>query len=262
MPNSPVSEQGMRTEPPPSVPSANGVTPAATLLTAPQLEPPGVFFRFHGLGVTPVSGLSPTALQPNSLVVDLPMMQAPCALTLSTDGASAAATLSAIAFEPNVHLTPPTVIRSFTETGNPWRSPSRSPDVTACSALFAASRAMSGVAWTKQFSLGSSSSIRRKASSTTSTGEISLFAILSLSSIAVMYANSPTTAFLPDLVPYQMAPCLRLKPGPFESARHFPIPLTISFLFSPLPIMTRRVRLCPPGHSSANVGGLNTCCTP
>ena len=69
----PVKQPGMRTEPPPSVPSANGVTPAATEAAAPALEPPGVFPRFHGLRVMPVSGLSPTALQPNSLVVVLPI---------------------------------------------------------------------------------------------------------------------------------------------------------------------------------------------
>ena len=47
----------MRTEPPPSVPSANGVMPAATDAAAPALEPPGVLARFQGLRVMPVSGL-------------------------------------------------------------------------------------------------------------------------------------------------------------------------------------------------------------
>ena len=69
----PVRQPGMRTEPPPSVPSAIGVMPAATEAAAPALEPPGVFCRFHGLRVMPVSGLSPTPLQPNSLVVVLPI---------------------------------------------------------------------------------------------------------------------------------------------------------------------------------------------
>ena len=97
----PVKQPGMRTEPPPSVPSANGVTPAATEDAAPALEPPGVFPRFHGLRVMPVSGLSPTALQPNSLVVVLPTMIAPARLTRSTGGASAAATLPTMVREPN-----------------------------------------------------------------------------------------------------------------------------------------------------------------
>src|SRR5262245_49942814 len=76
-PASPVKLHGMRIEPPPSVPSANGVMPPATEDAAPALEPPGVFAGFHGLRVMPVSGQSPTALQPNSLVVVLPIRIAP-----------------------------------------------------------------------------------------------------------------------------------------------------------------------------------------
>ena len=95
MPKRPQSAEGMRTEPPPSVQTAKGVSPAATLAAPPPLEPPDVFARFHGLRVIPVSGLSQTALQPNSLVVDLPTMQPPAALTRSTAGASKSTTLSA-----------------------------------------------------------------------------------------------------------------------------------------------------------------------
>src|SRR6476619_1818421 len=96
----PVRQPGMRTEPPPSVPSANGVMPAATDAAAPALEPPGVLARFQGLRVIPVNGLSPTGLQPNSLVVVLPMRMAPAALARSTAGASTAAMFLAIAREP------------------------------------------------------------------------------------------------------------------------------------------------------------------
>src|SRR5580658_11059873 len=77
MPASPVRQHGIRIEPPPSVPSANGVMPAATEAAAPALDPPGVLPRFQGLRVIPVSGLSPTGLQPNSLVVVLPIRMAP-----------------------------------------------------------------------------------------------------------------------------------------------------------------------------------------
>src|SRR5688572_26330681 len=97
---SPVRQPGMRTEPPPSVPSAIDVTPAATEAAAPALDPPGVFAGFQGLRVTPVSGESPTPLQPNSLVVVLPITIAPARLTRSADGASAVATLLAMAREP------------------------------------------------------------------------------------------------------------------------------------------------------------------
>src|SRR5689334_22659130 len=100
IPARPVSEQGMRIEPPPSVPSPNGVMPAATEDAAPALDPPGVFAGFHGLRVIPVSGQSPTALQPNSLVVVLPIRMAPARFIRSTAGASAGATLSAMVREP------------------------------------------------------------------------------------------------------------------------------------------------------------------
>lgn|GEM_PF-1914194 len=159
-------------EPPPSVPSANGVMPAATLAAAPQLDPPAVFVRSQGFRVTPVRGESPTALQPNSLVVVLPTMQAPAALIRSTDGASLTATFSAIAFEPKVWRTPPTAIRSLTEIGSPWSGPSRSPLITACSARRAFSKAILGVSVAKQFSVGSRASMRSNTSFSSSTGEI------------------------------------------------------------------------------------------
>jgi len=85
----------------PTVPSAIGVMPAATDAAAPALDPPGVFPRFQGWRVIPVSGLSPTGLHPNSLVVVLPMRMAPAALARSTAGASTAATLFAMAREPD-----------------------------------------------------------------------------------------------------------------------------------------------------------------
>jgi hypothetical protein len=99
-PKVPVNAAGMRIEPPPSVPSANGVIPAATEAAQPALEPPGVSERSSGLRVTPVSGESPTGLQPNSLVVDFPMRIAPLALARSTEGASTFPTLPSIAREP------------------------------------------------------------------------------------------------------------------------------------------------------------------
>ncbi len=52
----------MRTEPPPSLPMANGVTPAATDAPDPALLPPGVNARFHGLRVVGAIGLWPTPL--------------------------------------------------------------------------------------------------------------------------------------------------------------------------------------------------------
>src|SRR2546425_175844 len=87
-PTSPQNAAGMRTEPPPSLPSAIGPQPLATAAAAPPLLPPGVRSRFHGLRVTPKSGLSVTALWPNSDVVVLPRSTAPAAFSRPTDTAS------------------------------------------------------------------------------------------------------------------------------------------------------------------------------
>ena len=160
--NRPVSEPGIRTDPPPSVPSANGVTPPATLAAAPALEPPGVFDRSQGLRVMPVKGLSPTALQPNSLVVVFPMMTPPSLRTRSTAGASTAATLSAASLEPNVHRMPSIAMRSLMEIGTPCSRPGGSLSRIAFSAFLAAACATSSVTVTKAFSFGSTSSSRAR----------------------------------------------------------------------------------------------------
>ena len=87
-PTRPVKLQGMRIEPPPSVPTASGPMPAATAAAAPPDEPPGVIFGFQGLRVMPVRGLSVTPFQPNSGVVVLPSSTAPCSRRRATAGAS------------------------------------------------------------------------------------------------------------------------------------------------------------------------------
>ena len=58
----PQNDAGIRMEPPPSVPTASGPSPAATAAPAPPLDPPGVSSRFHGFRVIPKSGLSVDAL--------------------------------------------------------------------------------------------------------------------------------------------------------------------------------------------------------
>src|SRR3954469_21834711 len=62
IPNSPQNELGMRTEPPPSLPIANGPIPLATAAPEPALEPPEVSSVFHGLTVVSNTGLCPTPL--------------------------------------------------------------------------------------------------------------------------------------------------------------------------------------------------------
>ena len=52
-PKIPANEDGMRIEPPPSVPIARGPRPAETAADAPPDEPPGVRSRFQGFRVAP-----------------------------------------------------------------------------------------------------------------------------------------------------------------------------------------------------------------
>jgi len=53
MPTIPHSAAGWRIEPPVSVPSAHGASPAATAAALPPEEPPGTRSRSHGLRTTP-----------------------------------------------------------------------------------------------------------------------------------------------------------------------------------------------------------------
>ncbi len=161
----------MRIEPPPSVPSAKGVMPAAMLAPAPAEEPPVVLSRFHGLRVMPVSGLSLDALQPNSVVVVLPMIAAPCAFTRSEAGESTGAMKSASVREPEVKRTPFTAVKSLTDSGSPTSRPSVLPAMTAFSALRAASIARSAVTVTKGLRTGCDASTRRSVLSTIATGD-------------------------------------------------------------------------------------------
>src|ERR671937_1367725 len=84
----PQKPAGMRTEPPPSVPTDRGPMPSATAAALPPLEPPLVRWRSHGLRVTPNRGLSVTPFQPSSGVVVLPSSTAPCSRSRATLGAS------------------------------------------------------------------------------------------------------------------------------------------------------------------------------
>src|SRR5688500_12751986 len=53
IPNRPQQAEGMRIDPRPSFPTANGTMPAATAAALPPEEPPGVRSGFHGLRVIP-----------------------------------------------------------------------------------------------------------------------------------------------------------------------------------------------------------------
>jgi hypothetical protein len=83
----PQKAAGIRSDPPPSVPSVSGTVPAATAAAEPELEPPVVRETSQGFRVIPDSGEFEEAFQPSSGVVFLPTMIAPAASMRSTTGA-------------------------------------------------------------------------------------------------------------------------------------------------------------------------------
>ncbi len=86
-PTAPESAAGIRTDPPMSVPSANGTTPVATATADPPDEPPEVRSGFQGLRVTPHRGLDVKLEWANSGVVVLPMRIAPASSSRSMHSA-------------------------------------------------------------------------------------------------------------------------------------------------------------------------------
>src|SRR5450432_1262152 len=76
-PTRPHTLAGMRTEPPPSLPWANGARPAATAAPAPPLEPPADFDRSHGVRAGGATSGSVYAGAPNSAAFDLPSVTVP-----------------------------------------------------------------------------------------------------------------------------------------------------------------------------------------
>ncbi len=88
------NDAGLRSEPPRSLPSASGTSPAASAAAAPPLLPPQVLARSYGLQVAPKTALKVCDPAPNSGVLVLPMTMAPAARRRSTSRASAAGTWS------------------------------------------------------------------------------------------------------------------------------------------------------------------------
>src|SRR5437773_8901596 len=90
-PHRPRKLAGMRTDPPPSLPSENGPMPVATATPDPADEPPEVRSRRHGLAVGSASGVCPVPLYPNSGTCVLLITIAPAALILSVPNTSSVA---------------------------------------------------------------------------------------------------------------------------------------------------------------------------
>jgi hypothetical protein len=75
----PHHDAGMRTEPPPSVPSANDSRPSATAAAPPPDDPPLLRVVSNGLRVGPKRTLSHVARKPMTGLFVLPMTIAPAA---------------------------------------------------------------------------------------------------------------------------------------------------------------------------------------
>src|SRR5882672_2001528 len=118
-PTSPLKLEGMRTEPPPSVPMVIGPSPAATAAPAPPDEPPGVRSRFHGLRVMPFRGESVTPLWPYSELVLWAKTMAPASRSRATAGASASAGALSVSLLPIEAGHPLTRTSSLIDTGTP-----------------------------------------------------------------------------------------------------------------------------------------------
>src|SRR5258708_12749373 len=131
-PNRPQQAAGILIEPPPSEPSARAAIPAATAAARPQVEPPGVRLRSHGLRVAAADAGSVNGQIASSGSCVLPMMTQPAARSRTTSSSSAAAGSGDVAAEPALVGSPATSTLSLIATGTPasGRSPRSSRSAT------------------------------------------------------------------------------------------------------------------------------------
>src|SRR5580692_4460819 len=113
IPTTPQQLEGIRIEPPPSDPSANGHRQAATAAAEPPLEPPAVLTRSHGLCVGGKSPNAVVARLPNSGVLVLPSNTPPASRRRRATAASSFGTYFSRRREPNVVRTPIVSVRSL-----------------------------------------------------------------------------------------------------------------------------------------------------
>ena len=147
-PKQPVKAAGMRTEPPPSVPSCRAPMPSIAAATAPAEEPPVVMRVSHGLRVLPVRGLSLVAFQPYSGMQVLPSTTAPCARRRATAGASSVCGPAPVSREPKRDGMPATMMLSLTPVGTPSTAPAGAAACQRASEALARRRARrSGSRW-------------------------------------------------------------------------------------------------------------------
>ncbi len=168
----PQKAAGMRTEPPPSVPSVSGAMPSATAAALPPDEPPDVRVGSHGLPVTPVRGASVTPFQPSSGVVVLPTSTPPCSRTRATAGASTSQGPSgSMEYEPRSVGQSRVSSRSLIDTGTPSSAPHGSPRAQRASDARADFTAAASSTRQNALTRGSSRAIRANTAVVASTGD-------------------------------------------------------------------------------------------
>jgi len=123
-PTTPQNDAGIRTLPPPSVPTEQGPRPAATAAALPPEEPPAVLVGSAGLRVMPHRALSVTAFQAISGVVVLPRNTIPSSRSRAATGLSTShGWSSSTACDPRSVGQPSVRKMSLMEIGTPSSSP-------------------------------------------------------------------------------------------------------------------------------------------
>ena len=138
----------MRIEPPPSPPVASVRRPPATAAADPPDDPPGVWSRFQGLRVAPLSFVQVRLMPPNSLEVVSPNGTAPAPRNRVTSVESWSDVSSLSGMDASVAGQPATWSSSFTPIGTP-------PNGSDTSALPAARARRLGVEVRERVELGS-----------------------------------------------------------------------------------------------------------
>src|SRR5690606_23305523 len=112
----PLREEGVRTEPPVSVPIAHGARPAATATPEPLDEPPGIrcSVMSQGFQGVPINGLVPQPPNANSTICVLPKITAPAASSFFTISAVTVLCRCSHCREPTVVVVPSISHRSLT----------------------------------------------------------------------------------------------------------------------------------------------------
>jgi len=118
-PTMPQKEDGIRTDPPVSVPTAAAANPQLTATPDPLLEPPGTHPESQGFGGVPKWSFTPKGPNANSTMFVLPSRTLPALASLFATVEEVVGMCFSRTLEPEVDLIPAVSQRSFSATGIP-----------------------------------------------------------------------------------------------------------------------------------------------